>query len=76
MALRWELDNVWPCCRACHEASTYLDKYEATLLKTKGVEFVDGLRYRGRQYCKAPSEEEVKTIIEELTYKLTEYGNK
>jgi len=75
MALRWDLDNVWPCHRTCHESPDHLDRYEATLIKTKGEAFVDDLKRRGKKYSKAPNEEEVKEIIEELTYKLSQYSN-
>jgi hypothetical protein len=76
MALRWDIDNVWPCHRTCHDSPRHLDNYEAALLKTQGQAFVDSLRARGYQYCKAPTEAEIKEKIQELTYKLTEYGNK
>jgi len=75
MVLRWQLSNVWPCHRTCHDAANHLDKYEATLIKTQGQEFVDDLKTRGYQYHKDPSEEEITEIIEDLTLKLKEYGN-
>jgi hypothetical protein len=75
MALRWDTDNVWPCHRVCHDSPDHLDRYEITLIKTQGEAFVDDLRQRGKRYCKAPNDEEIKEIIAELTYKLTEYAN-
>ena len=75
MALRWELDNVWPCCRTCHESPDHLDRYEATLVKTRGQAFVESLVVRGKRYQKAPNKAEIAEIITELTYKLSEYGN-
>jgi hypothetical protein len=75
MALRWHIDNVWPCCRACHELPNHLDRYETTLIKTRGKAFVDDLVIRGKEYQKAPNEGEIKEIIQELTYKLSFYGD-
>lgn len=75
MALRWHLDNVWPCCRTCHESKRHLDSYKASLIKARGEAFVESLISRGKAYQKAPNDAEVEEIIKELTYKLSEYGN-
>jgi hypothetical protein len=75
MDLRWELDNVWPCCRACHDSPDHLDRYKATLAKARGQAFVDDLIARGKRYCKNPTKAEIEEIIEQLTYKLSQYGD-
>lgn len=76
MALRWTIDNGWPCHRACHDDVQHLAKYERTLLGMYGEDFVEGLKWKGKQYQKAPTDAELTEIIERLTFKLTVYANK
>ena len=75
MALRFSLDNCWPCHRACHDAPDHLTRYEATLIKARGEAFVEDLKARGKKYQKAPSEAEINELIEQLKQTLSEYGN-
>lgn len=71
MALRYDLDNCWPVCRACHSKPTHTTEYENALVKKKGQEFVDRLRQRGHQYFRAQNDQEMEALVQELTYKLS-----
>ena len=76
MALRYDLDNCWPGCRECHSKPQHNHEYATQLTRKKGIAFVENLRKRGYQYTKAPNKAEMEEIINDLTYKLTAYGNK
>jgi hypothetical protein len=75
MALRWDLINVWPCHRVCHDSPDHLANYRAALIKKNGEAFVDELIARSKRFERAPTEIEVLEIIEQLTYKLSQYGD-
>ena len=76
MHLRWDINNGWPCCRTCHEKRDHLALYKAGLVAKFGEGFVADLITEGKEFHKAPTEDDLTHIIEVLSNKLETYANK
>lgn len=71
--LRWDLKNVWPCCRDCHEKENHLALYRIGLIKIKGLQFVEDLEFAGKQFCKEPNHEELVELRDNIERELHRY---
>lgn len=74
-ALRWDLSNGWPCHRVCHSDPNHQVNYETALIKAQGEAFVEELKFKGKQFGRAPGQGELEALIESLIIKLRQYAN-
>lgn len=74
--LRWDLRNVWPCHRNCHEKEDHLTLYRASLIKVQGLQFVEELEFWGKEFCKQPNDKELAELRDHLERELQRFTYK